>query len=120
MALKQQRQNGSVESRKTIVAEEILRLQGTKEELMELIPQLLGVYQLIQSRDIGTIYGTPSTEFQAQRRFKPQVELHFLQDSDFVPGQKSETPRGQRRKIGEIKFRIMREETETITKSNAR
>lgn len=119
MALKQQRQNGSVESRKT-VAEEILRLQGTKEELMELIPQLLGVYQLIQSRDIGTIYGTPSTEFQAQRKFKPQVELHFLQDSDFVPGQQSDVPKGQRRKRGEIKFRVMDEDTETITKSNAK
>lgn len=65
------------------------------------------------------IYGLPTTAFQAERKFKPQVELSFLEDSDFVAGTTpNDDQHKYRRKCARITFRIMGEEADTI--SNAK
>jgi len=53
------------------VPEEKIVLQGTKAELMQLIPQLSLLYQLLEGRNVGTIYGVPITTFQDTYTFAP-------------------------------------------------
>ena len=53
------------------------------------------------------IYGIPTTAFQEQRKFKPQIMLFFQEDLNDVEV-------GYAPVTGEISFRIMDEETETI------
>lgn len=64
--------------------------------------------QVLDSRDVGTIYGEPSMDFQTRRKFKPQVELFFKEDEDDV------LP-GYRPVEGRVSFRIMGEEFNTIS-----
>lgn len=59
------------------------------------------------------IYGTPITSFQESRRFKPQIQLYFEEDSnDVEPGFAPVT--------GEISVRLMNETEETISLTEAR
>lgn len=87
-------------------------LKGTTEDLKPIVTHLLAMNQMLESKDIGTIYGEPSHEFQARRRFKPQVELFFLEDEQDVV-------LGYRQVEGQIKFRIFNEEFDTISKAEA-
>lgn len=58
------------------------------------------------------VYGIPSTAFQESFKFKPQVMLYFQEpQEDVEPGYAPIT--------GEISFRIMNEETDTITQAKA-
>lgn len=83
-------------------------LKGNSKILQPIITEILAFHQLIEQKDIGTIYGEPSTEFQVRRKFKPQIELFFKEDeADVVSGYKPVE--------GRISFRIMGEESNTIS-----
>ncbi|MEH2414477.1 hypothetical protein [Nostoc sp.] len=60
------------------------------------------------------VYGTPVTEFQPDRTFKPQIKLYFLEPYNFEIHND-----GAPRSEGEITFRLMTELSETITRSDA-
>lgn len=95
-------------------------LQGTKTELMQLIPQLMVIYQLIESKDLGTIYAYTNDLNSVKRVGKPRVNLYFLEDTNFnkkaPPNNISE---GRRRLDGLIRFRLMDETTQSFSKANA-
>lgn len=72
--------------------------------------RLLLFYFLVENgeRFKTPVYGIPITAFQASRKFKPQVTLFFQEDhQDIEPGYSPVT--------GEISFRLMNEESNTIT-----
>lgn len=100
--------------------EQSIQLQGTKQELMELIPQLMALYQLIDAKDLGTIYAYHNDLNSVRRVGKPKVNLFFLEDSNFnkkaAPNKIAE---GQRRQKGLIRFRLMDESTQSFSKGNA-
>lgn len=83
-------------------------IKGGSQLLKPIITELMAFHQLLEQKDIGTIYGEPSGEFQVRRRFKPQIELFFREDEADVQAGYSPVE-------GEIKFRIMGEETNTIS-----
>lgn len=71
-------------------------------------------YVLRKAQDLQTpVYGIPVPSFQEARKFRPQIQLYFQEDSEDVePGYTPVT--------GEISFRLMTESAETITESEAR
>ena len=92
--------------------EQIIKLQGTRQELMELIPQLMAFYQLFQQNNERGLYTIPVTTFQDHYTFAPQIKLAFYQLRD-------ETTNNNPRVTGEIAYRIMNETEETFTENNA-
>lgn len=87
-------------------------LKGYPNQLKPLITHIVAVRELLEEKDIGVIYGEPSTEFQIRRRFKPQIELFFIEDeADVVVGYQPAR--------GRITFRIYNEEYDTISKAEA-
>lgn len=92
-------------------------LQGTKRELMSIIPQLMAFHQLLQGKDICTLYPASTGCDAPRRRCKPHVKLYFIEDSDFVRGRKRSGESIYRRQAAQISFRLMTEESETITKA---
>lgn len=99
---------------------EKIRLQGTKKELMQIIPQMSALYQLIESKDIGTIYAYNNDLNSVRRKAKPKVSLYFIEDSNYnklaAPNNISE---GLRRQEGLIRFRLMNESTQSFSQANA-
>lgn len=93
--------------------EQQIVLQGTKLELMELIPQLMSMYQLFQQNLDRGLYTIPVTTFQDAWTFYPQIKLVFYQLSD-------ETRNNNPRVTGEITYRVINETEETFTEVNAR
>lgn len=90
---------------------DLVYLRGTPKELRSIIMSLMATYQLLENKDIGTIYGEPSEDYQTRRKFKPQILLYFEEDKDDVE-------LGYRPSSGRISFRIMGEESKTITKAD--
>lgn len=90
-----------------------ITLQGTKEELMQLIPQLTAFYQLFQQNNDRGLYTIPVTTFQDHYTFTPQIKLYFSQS-------RKETINNRPPVTGEICYRIMGETSETFTPANAR
>lgn len=93
--------------------EQIIELQGTRQELMQLIPQLKMFYQLFQQNNDRGLYTIPVTTFQDTYTFAPQIKLVFYQLLD-------ETKNGLPRVTGEITYRVTGETEETFTPANAR
>ncbi len=93
--------------------EQNIILQGTKLELMELIPQLMTMYQLFQQNMDRGLYTIPVTTFQDHYKFAPQIKLVFYQLRD-------EARNGNPRVTGEICYRVIGETEETFTEANAR
>lgn len=89
---------------------DLIYLRGTPKELRPVIISLMATYQLLESKDVGTIYGEPIFDYQARRKFKPQIELYFKEDEEDVLA-------GYRPVEGRISFRIMNEESKTISKA---
>jgi hypothetical protein len=57
------------------------------------------------------VYGLPTENYQASRRFKPQILLWFMEDiSDVEPGYSPVD--------GRISFRLMNEDNDTLTQAN--
>lgn len=96
--------------------EEKIVLQGTKKELMQIIPQMTAMYQLLDTLDLESGY-TKENIFP-ERKYYPLIRLHFIQDSDFKPGTNQPKGRGRNRTKGKLSFRLMDETTETITEAN--
>lgn len=99
--------------------EENIVLQGTKLELMELIPQLMTMYQLIKGRDIGHVYGVPVTTFQDTYEFAPQVKLMFYQTAAEARASSIEDSDEKPPVTGEITFKVTNETHETMTEVKA-
>lgn len=59
------------------------------------------------------VYGIPVTVFQEERKFKPQVKLHFFESYD------EETHKDTPQSEGEITFRLMDKTSETISRVDA-
>lgn len=83
------------------------------EDSADMLQMRLFLYYVIlrKAKDLHpAIYGIPTTSFQEQRKFKPQIMLFFQEDaSDVEPGYSPVT--------GEISFRIMNEESDTLSMS---
>lgn len=96
-------------------------LKGNSKLLMPVITEIMAVHQLLDQKDVGTIYADKSQDISVNRREKPKLVLYFLEDSDFRPtGKKSTTPHGRKRDDGVISFRLMNETKETFTKANGK
>jgi hypothetical protein len=97
---------------------DLIYLRGKPSDLKPIIMQVMAMHQLIESKDIGTIYAYTNDLESVKRVGKPKVTLFFLQDTDFQEGTTSNIPRGRRRVEGVIRFRLMNESTQTFSKAN--
>ncbi len=93
--------------------EQIITLQGTKKELMSIIPQFMAFYQLFEKNNDRGLYTIPVTTFQDTYTFTPQIKLAFYQ-------LRNETINNRPRVHGEICYRVIGETSETFTPANAR
>ncbi|MBW4598732.1 MAG: hypothetical protein KME29_03860 [Calothrix sp. FI2-JRJ7] len=86
-------------------------IQATDSQPMVILKLVLYYIILRKAQDLQIpYYGIPAGALQAQRKFRPQVTLYFLQSALTVG--KNETP-----VTGEISWRIMNETSESLTKS---
>lgn len=95
-------------------------LKGSSKLLKPIVTELLALHQLIESKDIGTVYAYTNDLESVKRVGKPKVTLYFLEDTNF---NKKAPPNniyeGRRRQEGVIRFRIMDETTRSFSKANA-
>jgi hypothetical protein len=95
-------------------------LKGHSKLLKPVITQIMAIHQLIEAKDIGTIYAYHNDLNSIKRVGKPRVNLYFLEDTNFskkaAPNSRYE---GLRRKEGLIRFRLMDETTQSFSRSNA-
>lgn len=95
-------------------------LKGNSKLLKPIITEVMAVHQLLEAKDVGTIYAYHNDLQSVKRVGKPKVNLHFLEDTNFdkraAPNNRYE---GQRRREGSIRFRLMNESTQTFSKANA-
>jgi hypothetical protein len=89
-------------------------LKGYPDQLAIAITQMIGIHQMLRDLDIPS--GSDRSEAHPDRRFRPQIRLHFLQDSNFVKGSNEPGYHGRRRVPGRLTWRLMNETSETITK----
>lgn len=95
-------------------------LAGNTKALQGMIEQAMLFHQIIESKDVGTIYAYSNDLESTRRKGKPKVTLYFLEDTDFKKtGSNPSTPQGRRRVEGVIRFRLMQETTQTFSKANA-
>lgn len=89
-------------------------LKGNSKLLKPVITQIMALHQMIEGIETG---GSDShTEMHPNRRFHPQVRLHFLEDTNFSQtGTNPATYQGRRRLTGRLSFRIMNETSTTIS-----
>ncbi|RUT08424.1 hypothetical protein DSM106972_015920 [Dulcicalothrix desertica PCC 7102] len=76
------------------------------------IMRLFAYYIICGAFEGRPVYGIPTTSFQEQRKFKPQVQLYFQEDLGDVDA-------GYSPVTGEISFRLMNQETTTLSKAEA-
>jgi len=91
---------------------EKITLQGTQQELMQVIPQIIAFRQMLQGRSFGTVYGIPVTTFQDDYGFRPQVKLMFYQTLEEAGDEPEAT--------GEITYRVINESEKTINEAKAK
>lgn len=99
---------------------DLIYLRGTAKALKPLLVQIMAMHQLLESKDIGTFYGSVDARENVHRKTKPKVTLYFLEDSNFnkkAPPNKIDE--GRRRQEGIIRFRLMDETTQSYSKANA-
>jgi len=87
-------------------------LRGRRELLKNGVTQLLSLHQLLHGKDVGEIYGIPTSDYQESVAFKPQIKLFFKQDEDAVPP-------GRRAVKAELTFRLHDKTSATITPGDA-
>ena len=96
-------------------------LKGNSKLLMPVITQIMAVHQLLEQKDVGTIYADVSQKNTVERKKRPKLVLYFLEDTDFErTGRRSRTPHGRKRDDGVISFRLMDETTYSFTEANGR
>lgn len=94
-------------------------LAGNERLLMPIITQLMAMHQLLEQKDIGTIYQAPADGVEVIRVRKPQIQLCFLEDSNFnKKAAPNNIEEGRRRVEGLITFRLMNETTDSISIGN--
>ncbi len=91
-------------------------LKGHTKLLKPIITQLLATHQLIESLDLGS-GGDRDRESYPNRRYRPQIRLHFLQDTDYRKGKDSPDYQGRRRIAGRLTWRLMDETNESISRA---
>ncbi|NHC34695.1 hypothetical protein [Scytonema millei] len=89
-------------------------LKGTTEQLKPVITQILAIHQMLEGLDLGAGSDRDS-EAYPERRYRPQIRLHFLQDTDFDKRSNAPGYHGERRVPGRLTWRLMNETSETIT-----
>lgn len=101
---------------------DLIYLKGTPKELKPIIMQIMGLYQLLESKDLGTFYvDDNSSPPPVKRRGRPKICLYFEQDTDFkATGTRSTKAHGRRRRRGTISFRLMNETPATFSQGNQR
>ena len=98
---------------------DLIYLKGTSKELKPIIMHLMGMRQLLKSKDVGTIYATTNELESVRRRNQPKVTLYFLEDSSFnKKAPPNKITEGARRQEGIIRFRLMNETTQSFSKAN--
>lgn len=94
-------------------------LKGNSKLLQPLITEVLAIYQIIESKDIGIFYGSVDSRETVRRVGKPKVTLYFLEDSNFnKKASPNKINEGRRRQEGIIRFRLMNETTHSFSKAN--
>lgn len=88
-------------------------LKGPSKLLKPAITQILAVHQMLENLDLERDSDDEAT--YPDRRFRPQIRLHFLQDTDFTKVSDSLGYHGKRRIPGRLTWRLMNETSETIT-----
>lgn len=88
-------------------------LQGTQEELMRIIPQLVAFHQILERFDSRGLYTMPDITFHDSIKFTPKIKLSFYQ-------LQSETRNRFAPATGEISYRVVGETPQTFTPANAR
>lgn len=79
----------------------------------------MAMHQLLESKDVGTIYAYTNDLNSVRRKEKPKVTLVFLEDSNYnKTAPRNNIDEGRRRQEGVIRFRLMNETTQTFTKTN--
>lgn len=95
-------------------------LKGNSKLLKPVITELMAFHQLLEQKDVGTIYAYTNDKESVRRVGKPRVNLYFLEDSDYnKKAPKDNVYEGRRRLDGIIRFRLMDESTQTFSKANA-
>lgn len=94
---------------------DLIYLKGSPKELKPIIMHIMAMRQLLEDIESGNTYRNEN--YDPGRRYHPLVRLYFRQESDFVPGTNQPKGRGKNRKEGELRFRLMGETTETISKA---
>jgi hypothetical protein len=92
-------------------------LKGSSRLLMPQITNLLAQYQLFHEKDLGTVYGIPSMDFQERMEFKPQIQLYFAKEAE-TPQSQADNPEyvpGSVSNSSVISVRVMNYEWNTIT-----
>ena len=95
-------------------------LKGSSKLLKPVITEIMAIYQLLENKDMGTIYAHTNDLESVRRVGKPKVTLYFLEDTNFNKlAPPNNIYEGRRRLDGVIRFRLMDETTQTISKANA-
>lgn len=83
----------------------------------------MAMYQMLESKDIGTIYPCTNDRESVKRKGKPQVTLFFLEDSrrsnNTNTNNQNQNPQNRRKQRAAIRFRLMDESTQSFSKANA-
>ncbi len=95
-------------------------LKGSSKLLKPVITEIMAIYQLLEDKDMGTIYAYTNDLNSVRRKGKPKVLLFFIEDTNFNKlAPPNNIYEGRRRAEGVISFRLMDETTQTISKANA-
>lgn len=93
-------------------------LRGTPRELKPIIMQIMAMHQLLEGKDVGTIYACNNDTESVKRKGKPQVTLFFLEDSLRSNRKNNQASPTRRKQRAAIRFRLMNESTQSFSKAN--
>lgn len=94
-------------------------LKGFPNQLKPLITHIIAIREIIERKDVGTIYAYTNDLNSVRRTEKPKVTLYFLEDSSFNKlAPPNNIYEGQRRQEGVIRFRLMNETTQSFSQAN--
>lgn len=90
-------------------------LSGYRHQMAPMITSIMAIHQLLEEKDICTIYPCDDRPKSVKRKGKPKITLFFLEDS--LKGREQARPRRKQRAT--IGFRLMDESPESLSKANA-
>lgn len=89
-------------------------LRGPRKWMKVAISETLASHVMMCRKPSFSIYGLPTTAFQSDRSFKPQMELYFNENKKTADASGKKRSKAE----GEIKIRVMNKESDTITKAD--